>query len=114
MVTENKSIIEISIARNFTKTPGPRYKKDGKYSGEEFRESFLAKYFSDPNDETEIIIDLDGVDGYPSSFLEEAFGGLVRIYGYGRVKKKIKFKAVKLKFFVEQAEKYIEDAKNNL
>ncbi|MCL6708614.1 STAS-like domain-containing protein [Pseudomonas sp. R2.Fl] len=65
----------ISIANDFTKFPGGRYKKHGKGSGEEFRESFLV-----PTIEAQepITIVLDGTAGYSSSFLEEAFGGLVR------------------------------------
>lgn len=65
----------ISIANDFTKYPGGRYRKHGKGSGEEFRESFLI-----PNIENQehITIVLDGTAGYSSSFLEEAFGGLVR------------------------------------
>jgi len=70
----------ISIADDFTKYPGGRYKKHGKGSGEEFREDFLV-----PNLEKDeqIIVVLDGTAGYSSSFLEEAFGGLVR-RGFGR------------------------------
>ena len=81
----------ISIADDFTKYPGGRYRKHGKGSGEEFRENFLV-----PNIEKQeqITIVLDGTAGYSSSFLEEAFGGLVR-RGYGRdlLHRLIKFKA---------------------
>jgi len=81
----------ISIADDFTKYPGGRYRKHGKGSGEEFRESFLV-----PNidKEEQITIVLDGTAGYSSSFLEEAFGGLVR-RGYARdlLHKLIRFKA---------------------
>ncbi|ATB63832.1 DUF4325 domain-containing protein [Pseudomonas mosselii] len=49
--------------------------EDGIYSGEAFRENILI-----PNlEQYEIItLSLDGGCGYGSSFLEEAFGGLVR------------------------------------
>lgn len=66
----------ISLARDFTKFPAGRYKDDGPYSGELFREIYLAPALE--SDET-IVIDLDGARGYGSSFLEEAFGGLVRL-----------------------------------
>ncbi len=60
---------------DFTKYPGPRYKKLGSNSGEEFREEYLIKKLKqDP----EVIVNLDGVLGYGSSFLEEIFGGVVR------------------------------------
>jgi hypothetical protein len=66
----------ISIANDFTKFPAGRFKDDGPYSGELFRERFLAPALS--TDE-QLVIDLDGARGYGSSFLEEAFGGLVRL-----------------------------------
>lgn len=66
----------ISLARDFTKFPAGRYKEDGPYSGELFRETYLAPALE--SDEP-ISIDLDGARGYGSSFLEEAFGGLVRL-----------------------------------
>lgn len=60
---------------DFTKYPGPRYIKLGSNSGEEFREKYLIeKLKQDP----EVIVNLDGVLGYGSSFLEEIFGGVVR------------------------------------
>lgn len=61
--------------KDFSKYPGPRYEKLGANSGEKFRDSFLIPaLLEDPN----LIVDFDGVFGYGSSFLEEAFGGLVR------------------------------------
>ncbi len=71
----------INIAKDFSSTPGARYKSDGDYSGELFREGFLEPLFKNSNDLTKITIILDGVEGYATSFLEEAFGGLARKYG---------------------------------
>ncbi|WP_247997406.1 STAS-like domain-containing protein [Brucella tritici] len=81
----------ISIANNFTKYPGGRYRKHGKGSGEEFRDVWLVPALE--NNE-QLTIELDGTAGYSSSFLEEAFGGLVR-RGFGKdvVHRLIKFKA---------------------
>lgn len=62
---------------DFTNYPGPRYEELGEGSGEEFRDKFLWPAFQQDKD---IVIDLDGVAGYGSSFLEEAFGGLIRTY----------------------------------
>lgn len=59
---------------SFSKYPGPRYIKLGDYSGEEFRDSVLLPALLN----SDISVDFDGVYGYGSSFLEEAFGGLVR------------------------------------
>ncbi len=65
-------IIKVS---DFTKYPDPRYKKLGKFSGEEFRNDILIPAIEKDND---IQVDLDGVTGYGSSFLDEAFAGLIR------------------------------------
>ncbi|WP_335918322.1 STAS-like domain-containing protein [Shewanella algae] len=62
--------------RDFSKFPGPRYIKLGPYSGEEFRDNHLIPFIQ--NTDGQFGVDLDGVIGYGSSFLEEAFGGLVR------------------------------------
>lgn len=66
--------IEINIARDFTDKPIGRYRTDGPYSGEVFREDVLMPSL----EKDEVIVVLDGTRGYPSSFLEEAFGGLAR------------------------------------
>lgn len=60
----------------FTKFPGPRYSKLGSYSGEEFRDKYLIPAMA--HGAEDLVVDLDGVFGFGSSFLEEAFGGLVR------------------------------------
>ncbi|WP_082223900.1 STAS-like domain-containing protein [Pseudorhodobacter wandonensis] len=69
----------INIAIDFTKFPGGRYPQDGEGNGTSFREKFLLPVLK-ANKTAEVI--LDGALGYPSSFLEEAFGGLVRTDGY--------------------------------
>lgn len=65
----------VNIAKDFTRYPAGRYKRNGKTSGEEFREKFLVPTLAEGGT---VRIELDGTIGYGSSFLEEAFGGLVR------------------------------------
>jgi STAS-like domain of unknown function (DUF4325) len=65
----------ISVAGRFTRYPAGRYRTDGPFSGQQFREEHLLPILR--AGET-AIIELDGTRGYGSSFLEEAFGGLVR------------------------------------
>lgn len=70
----------ISVANDYSKSPGGRYISEGAYSGEDFRESILLPAFERcQNNNEELIINLDGGYGYGSSFLKEAFGGLARI-----------------------------------
>lgn len=70
---------KLKISADFSDTPGPRYKSEGSHSGEEFRTSMLSNKVRDAiqNGDT-LVVDLDGAQGYGTSFLEESFGGLIR------------------------------------
>jgi len=68
--------ITINIANQFSRYPAGRYKDDGPYSGEIFRETHLIPRLR--QSDTRIVVQLDGARGLASSFLEEAFGGLIR------------------------------------
>ena len=64
----------------YTDTPGARYRKDGKYSGEEFRDDILIPALIESLKRKEkLYLDLDGAYGYPTGFLDEVFGGLIRM-----------------------------------
>ena len=97
----------INIAKDYTLYPGGRYPVDGPYSGEDFRTKFLQPYLASGED---IIIELDGTRGYGSSFLEEAFGGLVRCgFTAENILKKIKLITNRTSL-VEEVEEYIKAA----
>ncbi len=68
-------MITINVARDFTRYPSGRYKSKGDTSGEAFRERFLEEPLREGKS---LSVELDGTIGYGSSFLEEAFGGLIR------------------------------------
>lgn len=70
----------VNIARQFSRHPIGRYLDDSDASGQAFRERFLVPGLE--NGDSTIQVELDGVAGFPSSFLEEAFGGLVREEGF--------------------------------
>lgn len=75
----NIKTIDLCIGKDFFDDPWGRFYTDGDGSGEEFREEVLK-----PLLERKLKIKLnisDDVEGYGSSFLVEAFGGLVK-YGY--------------------------------
>jgi hypothetical protein len=65
----------INLKEDFTEFPGGRYREDGTFSGEEFRNDILIPAL---NANDRVVVVLDGTAGYPSSFLEEAFGGMIR------------------------------------
>ncbi len=73
------SDITIKVASQFSQEPAGRFRSDGPHSGERFRDDILVpalkKY-------PQVTVNLDGTEGYGSSFLEEAFGGLVRLRNY--------------------------------
>jgi STAS-like domain of unknown function (DUF4325) len=73
------SIYKINISQNFSAIPLGRFPSDSDYNGETFREKWLLPALK-KNKSIEII--LDGTEGYGSSFLEEAFGGLVRVHNF--------------------------------
>ena len=73
--------MKIIICDEFTDAPGPRFIKQGDFSGEKFREELLIPKFEEAiKNKEKLIIDFDGTFGYPTSFLEEAFGGLKEKY----------------------------------
>ncbi len=76
--TQNTDTVFIDVARDFSPTPGGRYERESKWSGEEFRIRLLEPALRAGK---RIVVDLDGAVGFTTSFLEEAFGGLVRTFG---------------------------------
>lgn len=66
---------EIIVAEMFSKCPSGRYACDGNNSAEKFLNDLLSPAFDKYHSVT---VNLDGTYGYGASFLDEAFGGLVR------------------------------------
>jgi len=102
----------INIANDFSKLPGPRYINEGAHSGEDFRDRILRPKFAAAQKAGEkLAIDLDGVTfGYPTSFLEEAFGGLARLVGIEIVLEGLVFRSVQEPSLPEEIRQYIRDA----
>ena len=74
---------QVYVVENFSRTPAGRYLTDGPRSGEAFRRDHLVPALQRSD---QVVVYLDGVEGYGSSFLEEAFGGLVRVEGFTKDK----------------------------
>lgn len=70
--------MKITIAKDFSDVPIGRARSDGEFTGEAFREDLLIPRLRKASADDPLVVELDGAEGYPSSFLEEAFGGLVR------------------------------------
>lgn len=99
--------MKISIVDDFSRTPGFRFYSDGPFSGEEFRRKHLEPLFEDENNSEKIEVNLDGVAGYATSFLEEAFGGLARKFGIERVLKRIVIVSEDEPLLTEEIDSYI-------
>jgi len=73
---EPEQLMKINLGKQFGRYPAGRYLDDGPYSGQKFREDFLVPALTGGGGDIEV--DLSEARGLKSSFLEEAFGGLVR------------------------------------
>jgi hypothetical protein len=73
------SDVIVSIAEDFSRYPAGRNRRDGENSAERFRDDVLIPTLRRAiSAGSRVVVKLDGVYGYSSSFLEEVFGGLVR------------------------------------
>lgn len=104
----NMNIIRVA---DFTLTPGARYPADGPYSGQEYRDDYLAPAFRAAVDRgILLVVDMDGPHGYATSFLEEAFGGLARAFGIELVLKHLRVKCAQIPHLRQEIKQYILDA----
>jgi len=76
--------MNISIAKDFSDVPSGRYHTDGDWTGQKFREDFLIPNLEKADTDHPVVVNINGTEGYGSSFLEEAFGGLVRNSKYSK------------------------------
>jgi len=100
----------IEIARDYSPYPAGRYRRNSDSSGEEFRERFLIPALKKGG---VIHVRFAGTSGYPASFVEEAFGGLVRSgFGVDELERRLKLEAggAEYEVYVLQAWQYIRDA----
>ena len=103
--------IELSIAAEFTVTPGPRKRAEGEFSGEEFLEAVLRPRFVSALDTHSMLsVNLDGAAGYPTSFLEEAFGGLAREFGAEQVQSSLEVTCEDEPYLGDDIKRYIREA----
>ena len=102
----------IKISTDFSETPGARLRNEGRFSGEEFRDDYLRKKYEEAKSAKEkLIIDFDGGYGYPTSFLEEAFGGLARIYSPSEILDVLDFISNDEPSLIDEVKNYIRNAR---
>lgn len=99
----------LSIAESFSVAPAGRYRSDGPNSGERFRDDLLEPALRGGC----VKLMIDGVATLPSSFLEEALGGLVR-KGWAQEDLRARLEIValtpRMQSYKPQAWTYIEEA----
>lgn len=106
----------IKIARDFSRAPGTRHRVEGKNSGEEFRDTILCPKVREAIDlGVPITVDLDGTFGLGTSFLEEAFGGLIRIdkIDYHVLTNMLNLVSKQEPYLIAEIEQYMKDAHEN-
>ena len=74
--------MDLNVATEFYRRPLGRDRSQGTYTGEAFRDDVLIKKINSLAPNEKLYIDFTGVTMSGSSFLEEAFGGLVRKCGF--------------------------------
>jgi hypothetical protein len=102
--------MKIKIAVDFSRIPGARFPDEGDFSGQDFRQKILLPKIKEAIEKKEKLeIDLDGTAGLGTSFLEESFGGLIRI-------DKLQYQTVidTLVFISNDDPEYIDEIKNYL
>ena len=80
---------------DFAEAPGPRFISQGKFSGEEFYVTVLnGKMAQCLQENKQLVVQLDGTAGYPSSFLDQAFGELVYDFTLEVVQERVEIETV--------------------
>lgn len=100
----------IVVSKDFSKMPFGRYVSDSPFSAEKFRRDLLVPAFA--SSEENVVVDFNGISlAIGSSFLEEAFGGLIRKEGLSKDKVQKRLIIVEeVPFYKEQIEKFIATA----
>jgi len=110
------SIKMINVIRDFSKSPYGRYPSDGDWNGQAFRTKFLTPALRASD---KVVVDLTGYNRYGRSFIDEAFGGLIREDGFTKqeLDSKLEYHHYDLKSFelliTERIEKADYDTRNS-
>ena len=84
------NILKVIDCKKDFEYQGPRFRRLGDNSGEEFRDEYLIPWLDSLADDSCGTVDFEGTKVYMSSFLEESFGGAIR-KGYGQKVGKLVF-----------------------
>lgn len=105
--------MKIKIATDFSRIPCARFVSEGDFPGEEFREKVLLPKLKEAiKSGHKLEIDLDGTAGLGTSFLEESFGGLIRIdkIDYNQIIKTLVFISIDDPDYIDEIMDYLKEA----
>lgn len=111
-----KNVILLVVAKEFSPTPGFRTKDEGPFPAVDFRDKILFPKLKEAIENGDTLkVDLDGAAGYGTSFLEEAFGGLIRVCGlsFQDIKDHLELKSEDDPSYIDEINGYLNDANNN-
>lgn len=105
-------ICQIDIGKQFSRFPAGRTARDGDYSGQVFQRKHLLPALRKCD---KVVIFLDNALSYGSSFLEEAFGGIVRdkVLTKDEFDQKVKFVSSD-EYLIAEVVSYVKDAADRL
>ena len=108
-------MIILDIAEVFSRAPAGRVRADSNNSGEQFRQEWLRPKIDEAMKQgEELEVRFDGLKGVSTSFMEEAFGGLVRKEGFAfeQIEGILKLSASKREFspYIKNAWRYMRAA----
>ena len=105
--------MKIKISTDFSRIPGARFSSEGDFPGEDFREKVLLPKLKEAISKNEKLeIDLDGTAGLGTSFLEESFGGLIRVnqIKYNEIINTIKIISINDPDYIIEINDYLKEA----
>jgi hypothetical protein len=99
----------IDLAEQFSPFPMGRYSTQGAYNGRKFRRTFLVPAL---NRARRVVVDVSKARGLGPSFLDEAFGGLVRKSGFSpeEIRSRLVVQSSVDPSLITEIERYIEKA----
>ena len=110
-MTSAESTLRLDVAREFSRTPGPRRKVEGPHSGEEFLDLLRDRYLAARAAGVKLVVNFDGAAGYATSFLEAAFGQLAREYEPDEVQGTLEFESEEEPDLIDEVRLYIKEAR---
>lgn len=104
--------VSVFVAADFSMTPGPRNRSEGEFSGEQFLDEILRPRYKEAREKgLRLFVDLDGAEGYATSFLEAAFGGLSREFPANEILACLDLKSDEEPYLLDEINEYIKDAR---